>query len=173
MEVKQIENIINDEIESYKPISEKGESLKNQDSQTALNISSSESDNQNVIEIKRNIQLEDDKIDIISDKIENTKEQTEVEIKKEVSILIPEHKVSEHIRNEDPTDNNETKKQKKNETPFYLQPHNRFQYSESSRFITGSDPSSYHKLGIALTDSYIENGNLVRLKNKTLRKINF
>ncbi len=44
--------------------------------------------------------------------------------------------------------------------PFYLQPHNRFEHTDHSRSITGADPGSYHKLGIAITDSYIENGNL-------------
>jgi len=45
-------------------------------------------------------------------------------------------------------------------TPFYLLPHNRYTNPEFSRSLVAKDPSSYHRLGIAVTDSYLVNGRL-------------
>ncbi len=42
--------------------------------------------------------------------------------------------------------------------PFYLMPHNRFTNPEFSRSLVAKDPNSYHRLEIAVTDSYLTNG---------------
>ncbi len=44
------------------------------------------------------------------------------------------------------------------EIPSWQQPHGRFIFPTYSRNMAGLDPTSYHNLPIAVTDSYLEDG---------------
>lgn len=41
------------------------------------------------------------------------------------------------------------------EIPFWQMPHNRFDYPHFSKQLVAIDPGSYHRLGLAITDSYL------------------
>ena len=41
------------------------------------------------------------------------------------------------------------------EIPFWQMPHNRFEYPHFSKQLVSIDPGSYHRLGLAVTDSYV------------------
>ena len=59
------------------------------------------------------------------------------------------------------------------EIPFWQMPHNRFEYPHFSKQLVAIDPGSYHRLGLALTDSYLRadteiDGKIPNLENKSV-----